>query len=295
MMKQVGSHRLIFWLTFIPPTLWLLIFLLIPLSIIGSFSFSEKRGLIDIELSWILNNYIRAADLIYLSTLIKSIGVAGITTVICFLFGFPLALGIASAPPRWKSILLIAIILPFCVNLLIRTYALIAVFRTRGFFNFGLEWFADLINVPFEPLSLLYNDTAVILGLVYVHLPFMVLPLYAGFEGFNKTLLEAALDLGASKLELLTSIIIPIITPSIISGCILVFIPALGSYLTPELLGGPNSQMIANVIERQFMNANDWPFGSALSMVLVYLTFGILALRYLCFNNLYLGKNKRRL
>jgi spermidine/putrescine transport system permease protein len=269
--------------------------LLIPLSIIGSFSFSEKRGLIDIELSWILNNYIRAADLIYLSTLIKSIGVAGITTVICFLFGFPLALGIASAPPRWKSILLIAIILPFCVNLLIRTYALIAVFRTRGFFNFGLEWFADLINVPFEPLSLLYNDTAVILGLVYVHLPFMILPLYAGFEGFNKTLLEAALDLGASKLELLTSIIIPIITPSIISGCILVFIPALGSYLTPELLGGPNSQMIANVIERQFMNANDWPFGSALSMVLVYLTFGILALRYLCFNNLYLDKNKRRL
>ena len=295
MMKQVGSHRLIFWLTFIPPTLWLLIFLLIPLSIIGSFSFSEKRGLIDIELSWILNNYIRAADLIYLSTLIKSIGVAGITTVICFLFGFPLALGIASAPPRWKSILLIAIILPLCVNLLIRTYALIAVFRTRGFFNFGLEWFADLINVPFEPLSLLYNDTAVILGLVYVHLPFMILPLYAGFEGFNKTLLEAALDLGASKLELLTSIIIPIITPSIISGCILVFIPALGSYLTPELLGGPNSQMIANVIERQFMNANDWPFGSALSMVLVYLTFGILALRYLCFNNLYLDKNKRRL
>ncbi|MBT7731682.1 MAG: ABC transporter permease [Rhodospirillaceae bacterium] len=294
-MKQAGSHRLIFWLTFIPPTLWLLIFLLIPLSIIGSFSFSEKRGLIDIELSWILNNYIRAADLIYLSTLIKSIGVAGITTVICFLFGFPLALGIASAPPRWKSILLIAVILPFCVNLLIRTYALIAVFRTRGFFNFGLEWFADLINVPFEPLSLLYNDTAVILGLVYVHLPFMILPLYAGFEGFNKTLLEAALDLGASKLELLTSIIIPIITPSIISGCILVFIPALGSYLTPELLGGPNSQMIANVIERQFMNANDWPFGSALSMVLIYLTFGALALRYLCFNNLYLDKNKRRL
>ena len=294
MMKQAGSHRLIFWLTFIPPTLWLLIFLLIPLSIIGSFSFSEKRGLIDIELSWILNNYIRAADLIYLSTLIKSIGVAGITTVICFLFGFPLALGIASAPPRWKSILLIAVILPFCVNLLIRTYALIAVFRTRGFFNFGLEWFADLLNVPFEPLSLLYNDTAVILGLVYIHLPFMILPLYAGFEGFNKTLLEAASDLGASKLELLTSIIIPIITPSIISGCILVFIPALGSYLTPELLGGPNSQMIANVIERQFMNANDWPFGSALSMVLIYLTFGALALRYLCFNNLYLDKNKRR-
>ena len=293
MMKQVGSHRLIFWLTFIPPTLWLLIFLLIPLSIIGSFSFSEKRGLIDIELSWILNNYIRAADLIYLSTLIKSIGVAGITTVICFLFGFPLALGIASAPPRWKSILLIAVILPFCVNLLIRTYALIAVFRTRGFFNFGLEWFADLINVPFEPLSLLYNDTAVILGLVYVHLPFMILPLYAGFEGFNKTLLEAASDLGASDLKLLTSIIIPIITPSIISGCVLVFIPALGSYLTPELLGGPNSQMIANVIERQFMNANDWPFGSALSMVLIYLTFGVLALRYICFNNLYLDKNKR--
>ena len=293
MMKQLESHRLIFWITFIPPTLWLLIFLIIPLFIIGSFSFSEKRGLIDIELSWVLSNYTRAADFIYLSTLIKSMGVAGITTVICFLIGFPLALGIVNAPPRWKPILLIAVILPFCVNLLIRTYALIAVFRTRGFFNFGLEWIADLFNLPFEPLSLLYNDTAVILGLVYIHLPFMILPLYAGFEGFNKTLLEAASDLGASNLKLFTSIIFPIITPSIISGCVLVFIPALGSYLTPELLGGPNSQMIANVIERQFMNANDWPFGSALSMVLIYLTFGVLALRYICFNNLYLDKNKR--
>jgi spermidine/putrescine transport system permease protein len=109
----------------------------------------------------------------------------------------------------------------------------------------------------------------------------MILPLYAGLEGFNKSLLEAALDLGASQSKALISILTPIIAPAIVSGCVLVFIPALGSYLTPNLLGGTDSQMIANVIERQFKNANDWPFGAALSMILIYLTFGLLALRAL--------------
>ena len=279
-MKSAGDHKLTFWLIFCLPTLWILIFLLVPILMIGIFSFSEKQGLIDITASWNLDNYIRAFDPVYLSVFFKSIGIAALTTLICFLIGFPVAIGIASAPKSWKPVLLMIVVLPFWVNLLIRTYALIAVFRTRGFFNFSLEWIANLFGIPFEPLTLLYNDAAVILGLVYIHLPFMILPLYAGFEGFNKSLLEAASDLGAQPFKIITAIVLPIMAPFIISGCILVFIPALGSFLTPELLGGPSSQMIANVIERQFLAANDWPFGSALSMMLIYLTFGALALRY---------------
>ena len=293
-MKSARNHKLAFWLTFCPPTLWMLIFLLVPILIIGIFSFSAKQGLVDISASWVLDNYIRAFDPVYLSVFFKSIGIAALTTLICFLIGFPVAIGIASAPKSWKPVLLMIVVLPFWVNLLIRTYALIAVFRTRGFFNFSLEWIANLFGIPFEPLTLLYNDAAVILGLVYIHLPFMILPLYAGFEGFNKSLLEAASDLGAQQFKIITAIVLPIMAPSIISGCILVFIPALGSFLTPELLGGPSSQMIANVIERQFLAANDWPFGSALSMMLIYLTFGALALRYFWLRRRYFSSTENK-
>ena len=293
-MKSARNHKLAFWLTFCPPTLWMLIFLLVPILIIGIFSFSAKQGLVDISASWVLDNYIRAYDPVYLSVFFKSIGIAALTTLICFLIGFPVAIGIASAPKSWKPVLLMIVVLPFWVNLLIRTYALIAVFRTRGFFNFSLEWVANLFGIPFEPLTLLYNDAAVILGLVYIHLPFMILPLYAGFEGFNKSLLEVASDLGARQFKIITAIVLPIMAPSIISGCILVFIPALGSFLTPELLGGPSSQMIANVIERQFLAANDWPFGSALSMMLIYLTFGALALRYFWLRRRYFSSTENK-
>ena len=293
-MKSARNHKLVFWLTFCPPTLWMLIFLLVPILIIGIFSFSAKQGLVDISASWVLDNYIRAYDPVYLSVFFKSIGIAALTTLICFLIGFPVAIGIASAPKSWKPVLLMIVVLPFWVNLLIRTYALIAVFRTRGFFNFSLEWVANLFGIPFEPLTLLYNDAAVILGLVYIHLPFMILPLYAGFEGFNKSLLEAASDLGAQPFKIITAIVLPIMAPFIISGCILVFIPALGSFLTPELLGGPSSQMIANVIERQFLAANDWPFGSALSMMLIYLTFGALALRYFWLRRRYFSSTENK-
>ena len=293
-MKSARNHKLAFWLTFCPPTLWMLIFLLVPILIIGIFSFSAKQGLVDISASWVLDNYIRAFDPVYLSVFFKSIGIAALTTLICFLIGFPVAIGIASAPKSWKPVLLMIVVLPFWVNLLIRTYALIAVFRTRGFFNFSLEWVANLFGIPFEPLTLLYNDASVILGLVYIHLPFMILPLYAGFEGFNKSLLEAASDLGAQQFKIITAIVLPIMAPSIISGCILVFIPALGSFLTPELLGGPSSQMIANVIERQFLAANDWPFGSALSMMLIYLTFGALALRYFWLRRRYFSSTENK-
>jgi spermidine/putrescine transport system permease protein len=180
--------------------------------------------------------------------------------------------------------------LPFWTNLLIRTYALIAVLRTEGYANFTLEWLwnkAGLLMAlvglqplgEFEPLQLLYNNFAVVVGLVYVHLPFMVLPLYAALDRIDKSLMEASLDLGAGHMRTLFSVVVPLAMPGIISGIIITFVPALGAYLTPDLLGGPDSQMIANVIERQFKRANDWPFGAALSFLLMYATFAAIAFR----------------
>ncbi|MGA1644773.1 MAG: ABC transporter permease, partial [bacterium] len=181
-------------------------------------------------------------------------------------------------------------------NLLIRTYALIAVLRTNGYLNDLLEliWLSadsglrilglgdwDLFGERFNRFELLYNNFAVVYGLVYVHLPFMVLPLYAALDRMDRSYIEASLDLGAGQWRTFRSVIVPLAFPGIISGVIITFIPALGSYLTPDLLGGTDSQMIANVIERQFKSANDWPFGAALSFLLMYLTFFALAVRAL--------------
>ena len=280
-MERIKRHPLGFWICSLPPSLWLLLFFLIPLAFVWILSFGEKRGLIDIEITWTLENYVRALDPLYLGIFAKSIWISGITTLICLAVGLPLALGIVFAPPRWKPVLLLLVILPFWTNLLIRTYALIAVLRTRGYVNFTLEWGADTLGLPFEPLELLYNNTAVVIGLVYVHLPFMILPLYAALDRMDRSLIEAALDLGASQTRAFVTIVVPLALPGIISGIVLVFIPALGSYLTPDLLGGTDSQMIANVVERQFKKANDWPFGAALSFLLMYVTFGALAIRSL--------------
>lgn len=283
-----------FWALGLPPTFWLVAFFLAPLGLIWGLSFGEKQGIVEVAITGTLDNYIRALQPIYLQIFLKSFWYAGLTTFFCLVVAFPTALTITFASDRWKPILLLLVILPFWTNLLIRTYALIAVLRTNGYLNDLLEvfWTAgdgfltllglgdwQLLGARFNPLELLYNNFAVVYGLVYVHLPFMVLPLYAALDRLDRSYIEASLDLGASQWRTFRSIIIPLALPGIISGVIITFIPALGSYLTPDLLGGTDSQMIANVIERQFKSANDWPFGAALSFLLMYLTFFALAVR----------------
>jgi spermidine/putrescine transport system permease protein len=289
-------NPLVFWIFSIPPSVWLIAFFIAPLALVWVMSFGEKRGIVDIAITGTLENYWRALDPLYLQIFAKSFWYAGITTAICLIVAFPIALAITFASPRWKPILLLIVILPFWTNLLIRTYALIAVLRTRGYVNFGLEWVWDganglltaiglgdlqLLGAQFQPLQMLYNNFAVVFGLVYVYLPFMVLPLYASLDRMNKSYLEASLDLGASQLRTFLSIVVPLAMPGIVSGIIITFIPTLGAFLTPDLLGGTDSQMIANVIERQFKSANDWPFGAALSFLLMYITFFALAVRAL--------------
>ena len=281
-----------------PPLLFLAFFFLAPLAVIWGYSFGVNDGLTDVAVTGSFGNYARAIEPLYLEIFLKSAGVAGLATLICFLLGFPVALGITFAPPRMKIWLILLVMLPFWTNLLIRTYALIAVLRREGYVNQALEFFwsgASSLSemavgtplAPFEPLDLLYNNFAVVFGLVYVHLPFMVLPLYAALDRMDRSLLEASLDLGAGHFTTVRRIVIPIAAPGVASGVLLTFIPALGSYLTPDLLGGPDSQMIANVIERQFKRANNWPFGAALSFLLMYLTFIAIALQAV------LGSRKR--
>lgn len=284
------SAKALFGAVLVPPLFWLALFFLVPMGIVWLYSFGENRGLTDIALTGTFSNYLRALDPLYLKIFVKSVGIAGLTTLICLVVGFPVALAITFAPLRAKTWLLLGVMLPFWTNLLIRTYALIAVLRTEGYVNQSLEWLWNGMGAvigalglgalgPFQPLELLHNNFAVVLGLVYVHLPFMVLPLYSALDRLDTSLIEASLDLGAGHLRTLLTIVAPLALPGIASGVVITFIPALGSYLTPDLLGGPDSQMIANIIERQFKRANDWPFGAALSFLLMYMTFIAIALQ----------------
>jgi len=273
------DNRNVFWTLAIPGTFWLFVFFILPLGFLFVMSFSDK-ALVDGQISITeydyltgVTNYLRSVEPLYLQIMWKSIWVSALATALCLLTAYPIAFGICFAPDRWKPLLLLLVVLPFWINLLIRTYALIAVFRTQGYLNLTLG------VAGLGPYEMLYNNFAVIFGLVYVYMPFMVLPLYATIERLDKSFLEASLDLGATQFTTFLKVTVPLTMPGIITGIILVFIPCLGSFLTPDLLGGANAIMIGNVIERQFKAANDWPFGAALSFMLMYATLAALMLR----------------
>ncbi len=279
-----GGSRAAFWTVFALPATWMLLFFVVPLSVIWAYSFGRTLGLTHVEVTGTLGNYMRVFDPVYLGIFAKSLVFAAATTALCLVIGFPYALVMTFASPRGKILLLLAIMLPFWTNLLVRTYALMAVMRSEGWVNqaFGL--------VGLGPFEMLHTNFAVVTGLVYVHLPFIVLPLFSTLDRLDRSLIEASLDLGAGHMRTIFQVVIPVVWPGILSALLLCFIPALGSYLTPDLLGGPDSQMIASVIERQFKRANDWPFGAALSFVLMYLTLAAMAWRALAERRAALGE-----
>jgi len=271
---------------------WFCLFFAIPFAFLLYFSFAEKRDIIDLVFTGTLQNYARAFDQVYLVIFVKSLLIAGGATVVCLLIGFPVALGIAFAPERLKPILLLVVMMPFWINVVIRTYSLIAVFRTNGFLNDGLEilWTAadftlellgsaEGLGEEFEPRTILYSDVGVILGVVYTFIPFMILPIFASLDRFDRSYLEASLDLGASQWRTFRSVLLPLALPGVLSGIIIVFVPALGAFYIPNMLGGPDSILIGNVIEQQFKGTNDWAFGSALSLILMAITFALVSLR----------------
>src|SRR3569833_2127389 len=215
-----------FRLAFGPAAFWLMAFFLVPLGVIWAYSFGTNQGVTELAVTGTLANNARAASPLYLGILWKSLWLAAATTLICLAAGFPIAFVIAFAGPRARRWLLMAVMLPFWTNLLVRTYALIAVLRDEGFIN------SALALAGIGPLHLLYDNGAVLFGLVAVQLPFMVLPLYAGLDRRDRSLLEASLDLGASQWTTMRRIVIPLAMPGIVSGVILTFIPTFGAYLT---------------------------------------------------------------
>jgi spermidine/putrescine transport system permease protein len=273
----------VFGVVLAPPAVWLAVFFLVPMAIVWAYSFGENITLIRIGITGTFANYAHALSPLYLKIIWKSLWFAAATTALCLAAGFPVAIAITFAAEKTKVWLLLLIMLPFWTNLLIRTFALMAVLRDEGYVNFtlGFLWAgASHLTAalghplpPFTPLELLHNNFAVIFGLVYVQLPFMVLPLYAALDRLDRSLLEASLDLGHGHFSTFARVVVPLAMPGIISGVLITFIPSVGAYLTPDLLGGPSSQMIANVIEGQFKTADNWPFGAALSFLLMYMTF----------------------
>jgi len=248
----------------LPAWAFTLLLFLGPLLIIVVYSLETKGVYGGVVPPWTLENYVRLLDPLYGVILLRSFLMAAVSTLGCIVLAFPLAYYIARSGRR-KTFLLNLVMLPFWTSFLVRTYAWMFLLRDTGLINSALLA-AGLIT---EPLPLLYNDGAVIVGLIYGYLPFAVLPLYSNLERLDKSLLEAAADLGARPWQTLLHIVLPLTAPGLRAAGVLVFIPCLGAYLTPDLLGGGKSMMIGNLVQNQFTSARDWPFGSALSLALM--------------------------
>ena len=265
------------------PFLWLLVFFLLPFGIVlkialsdfanamppylptlkpetGWAGFLDFVSKLDLEsFQWLLD------DRLYLMSYLSSLKIAGISTLLTLLVGYPLAYGLAKSPQGWRPILLMLVILPFWTSFLIRVYAWIGILKPEGLLNSLLIWLG-LIN---EPLVILNTNIAVYIGIVYSYLPFLVLPLYAALEKIDITQLEAALDLGCTEIKAFWEVTFPLSLPGVVAGCFLVFIPAMGEFVIPDLLGGSETLMIGKTLWGEFFGNRDWPVASAVAIVLL--------------------------
>ena len=244
-----------------------------PFAIVLAYSFLTRGVYGGIQPPWTAESYRRLFDPLYLAILRRSFAMALAATALCLVLAFPAALFISRAP-RHKNLYLQLVMLPFWTSFLVRTYAWIFLLRDTGLFNTALQ----ALGITHAPLPLLYNDGAVLLGLVYGYLPFMVLPIYATLERLDPALVEAAADLGARPMTTVWRIVVPLSRPGIAAGSVLVFIPCLGAYLTPDLLGGGRTVMVGNLVQNQFTTARDWPFGAAVCIALMAVVTLVLAL-----------------
>lgn len=295
------------WAINYPAAFWLIIFFVIPNLLVFIISLGERgpRGtIIYPELSQgigiLFDDYARFfkrinGDLIYLKIFWRSFGLALSNTALCLLLGYPFAYWIARQSAKWRNTLIFLVMIPFWTNFLVRTYAWMLILRDSGLINsfwtttlhqqaLALSdtntFFAWLANLSAEPLPLLFNQGAVFLGLFYGFLPFVILPLYSNLEKLDWTLLEAASDLGANNFYSTTRILLPLSLPGIVAAGILVFVPSLGAYVTPALMGGGKVSMLGNLLQQQFMTARDWPFGSAIGFMMMAIMLGAILLYF---------------
>jgi spermidine/putrescine transport system permease protein len=267
MQKFLRKHpQLNAWLLLIPSGAWLFIFFIAPLGIVLVYSFLERGTYGGVVWEFTLDNFRRVFDMLYFKTFLNSAWIAALTTLITLILGYPLAYYIATRPPKLRGTLLLALMIPFWTNFLIRTYAWLTLLRTNtGLINVTLM----NLGIIDEPLPLFGNTFAIVLGLVYGWLPDMILPIYAALERLDHSLVEAAGDLYAPGSKVFRRVIWPLSLPGVVAGAMLVFIPSLGAFVTPAILGGGKTLMIGNIISNQFLAAHDWPFGSALSMLMM--------------------------
>lgn len=267
-------------ITIAPPFVWLVLFLLVPFILVFKISFADLKFGVPpytsltewkdeaLSLTLHLRGYLLLlSDSLYVSTYINSLRMAGITTLVCILIGYPMAYYIARAPERIRHVLLLAVILPFWTSLLLRVYAWVGILRSDGLLNSLLM----NLGVISSPLEIYRTDLAVYIGLVYAYLPFFILPLYATLVKMDLRLLDAAYDLGARPWRAFLSVTLPLSMPGVISGAMLVFIPAVGEYVIPEMLGGADTLMMGRIMWSEFFTNADWPMASAITIVMVFL------------------------
>lgn len=244
--------------------LWLVVFALLPFALIFVISFTKPGEKTLIVYSFNINNYLSFVNSTYIHIFVRSFILAGITTLLCLAIGYPFAYLLAQSKSKAKNFLIYLMIIPFWTSSLIRSFAMIAVLKTKGLLNSLLLWFG-IIDLP---MQLLYTNIAVIIGLIYNLLPFMILPLYANIERLDTKLIDAAKDLGANWFTIFRRIILPLTIPGILGGCMMVFLPSMTLFYVPDLLGGSKSMLLGNLIQDQFLFANNWPQGAAISVVL---------------------------
>ncbi len=253
-----------------PVTIWLGLFFLVPLLLILAYSFGTSGIYGGITLGFNPGNYLKVFDPLYLEIIGRTFFIAALNTLLCLALGYPLAYFIVFKGRRWRNALVLLVMVPFWTSLLIRAYAWVVILGGNGIANRTLQF----LGITDEPLTLIFTPEAVLMGMVYSYLPFMILPLYAALEKFDWRLKEAAQDLGASRWHTFWRVTFPLSLPGVIAGSILVFIPSAGEFVIPDLLGGSRTMMTGNLIQNQFLQARDWAFGSALSVLLAVLLLG---------------------
>ena len=253
-----------------PAAFWLGLFFLAPLMLILAYSFGTSGVYGGLTLGFNPGNYLKVFDPLYLEITLRTLVIATLNTLICLALGYPLAYFITQRGGRWKNILLVLVMVPFWTSLLIRAYAWVVILSGNGLANRALQF----LGITDGPINLIFTPQAVLMGMVYSYLPFMILPLYATLEKFDGSLKEAAKDLGASRWHTFWRVTFPLSMPGVIAGSILVFIPSAGEFVIPNLLGGSQTVLLGNLIQQQFLNARDWAFGSALAVMLAVMLIG---------------------
>jgi spermidine/putrescine transport system permease protein len=258
-----------------PGFAYLVVLFVIPLGLIVSLAFFQRGRFGGVIYEPTLANFERALEPVFVKVLVDSLVIAGITTALALLIGYPVAWAIASLPRRWRVVALVLVVLPFWTNFLIRTYAWIVLLNSEGPINGALTG----LGIVERPLGLLYTDGAVVAGLLYAYLPLMILPLYASIERLDPELREAAANLGATPARTFLSVTLPLTLPGVLIGSIFVFVPSIGNFVVPELLGGGKTVMVGNLIRDQFLKARDWPFGSVLALAVIVGLLGLLVVQ----------------